>query len=413
MFTFEKRDVIRNHARLTRRLAVSDSHPVKDKSAKPSARFETQAIHAGHNWREQTGAVIPPVFMTSTFEYGNEGGFDYTRSGNPNFRNLQDTLAALEGCKQACVFASGVSAITAIVSTLKSGDVVVLEENVYGCTYRLFARVFEKFGVKACYFDLSNPSNYAKITELKPALVWIESPTNPMLKILDIAAISDVARGVNAPVVVDNTFASSYLQKPVELGATLSLLSTTKYSNGHSDALGGVVCTNSGEWHEKMIFAQKALGLQPSPMDCWLTSRGLKTEALRMERHCANALEFAQRLEVAKNICWLRYPFLPSHPQHELAKKQMRGGSGIITADLGLNLERTLAFLARLRYFPKAESLGGVESLICHPASMTHASVPREVREAVGITDGVVRFSIGIEHIEDLWSDVEEALAEV
>lgn len=351
--------------------------------------------------------------MTSTFEHGNPGGFDYTRSGNPNFRNLQETLAALEGSKHACVFASGVSAITAVVSTLKAGDVVVLEENVYGCTYRLFARVFEKFGVKACYYDLSNPQNYSKITEHNPALVWIESPTNPLLKILDIAAISEVAGHVHAPVIVDNTFASSCLQQPVKLGATLSLLSTTKYSNGHSDALGGAVCTDSDEWQEKMIFAQKALGLQPSPFDAWLTSRGIKTESLRMERHSSNALTFAGRLENTRGIRWVRYPFLPSHPQYELAKKQMSGGSGIITADLGLNLERTLAFLKKLRYFTMAESLGGVESLSCHPASMTHASIPRDVREAVGITDGVVRFSVGIEHIDDLWLDVEDALAQI
>lgn len=384
--------------------------PSPSPSGTPAQQFETAAIHVGTDWRDQTGAVIPPVYLTSTFEYGNPGGFDYTRSGNPNFRNLQQTLAALEGCRHACVFASGVSAITAVVSTLKSGDVVVLEENVYGCTYRLFARVFEKFGVKPCYFDLSDPANYSKITELKPALVWIESPTNPMLKVLDIAAISEVARGVNAPVLVDNTFASSYVQQPIALGATLSLLSTTKYSNGHSDALGGAVCTDSDEWQEKMIFAQKALGLQPSPFDAWLTSRGLKTEAIRMERHNANALTFATRLEQRPGIRWVRYPFLPSHPQHELAKKQMRGGSGIITADLGLSLEETMAFMQRSRYFTKAESLGGIESLICHPASMTHASVPREVRESVGITDGVVRFSVGIEHIEDLWADVEQAL---
>lgn len=376
-----------------------------------SEHFETQAIHTGLDWREQTGAVIPPVFLTSTFETGNPGGFDYTRSGNPNFRNLQQTLAALEGCAHACVFASGVSAITAVVSTLKSGDVVVLEENVYGCTYRLFARVFEKFGVKAVYTDLSDPKNYARITEHKPALVWIESPTNPMLKVLDIAAISEVARKVDAPVIVDNTFASSFLQKPVKLGATLSLLSTTKYSNGHSDALGGAVCTDSAEWQEKMLFAQKALGLQPSPFDTWLTQRGIKTQALRMERHSANGLAFAERLEKTKGVRWVRYPFLPSHPQHELAKRQMTGGSGLITADLGLNLEATMRFLKKLRYFTQAESLGGIESLSCHPASMTHASVPREVREAVGITDGVVRFSVGIEHIDDLWHDVEQALA--
>ena len=382
----------------------------KDANSSEAKHFETQAIHSGLDWREQTGAVIPPVFLTSTFETGNPGGFDYTRSGNPNFRNLQQTLAALEGCRHACVFASGVSAITAVASTLKYGDVVVLEENVYGCTYRLFARVFEKFGVKACYYDLSNPANYARISEQKPALVWIESPTNPMLKILDIAAISDVAKSVGAPVVVDNTFASSYLQQPVRLGATLSLLSTTKYTNGHSDALGGAVCTDSDEWQEKMIFAQKALGLQPSPFDTWLTSRGVKTEALRMERHSSNALTLAERLEQHSSVRWVRYPFLPSSPQYDLARKQMRSGSGILTADLGLNLEQTIAFQKNLRYFTQAESLGGVESLICHPASMTHASIPREVRESVGITDGVVRFSVGIEHVEDLWADIVTAL---
>jgi len=375
------------------------------------AHFETDAIHQGLNWRDETGAVIPPVYLTSTFEHGNPGGFDYTRSGNPNFRNLGQALATLEGAEYGVVFASGVSAITAVVSTLKSGDVVLLEENVYGCTYRLFAQVFEKFGVKAVYTDLSNPANHTQVTELKPALVWLESPTNPMLKVIDIAAISELAKAVNAPVLVDNTFASSALQLPLALGATLSLLSTTKYSNGHSDALGGAVLTNDKAWNDKMIFAQKALGLQPSPFDCWLTQRGLKTQALRLQRHSENALEIAARLEKMPGVKWVRYPFLPSHPQHELAKRQMKGGSGLITADLGLDLQGTLKFLKSLEYFTMAESLGGVESLICHPASMTHASVPKEVREAVGITDGLVRFSVGIEHVEDLWSDIQQALS--
>ncbi len=373
--------------------------------------FETRSIHLGHDYREETGAVIPPVFLTSTFEYENAHGFDYTRSGNPNFRNLQEQLASLEGAAHCCVFASGVSAITAVVSTLKSGDIVLAEENVYGCTYRLFARVFEKFGVRPVYMDFTDTANYAKIAELKPALVWIESPTNPMLKIIDIAAISAAARAVGSTVIVDNTFASSYVQRPIELGAHLSLLSTTKYTNGHSDALGGAVCSNDPEWQEKMIFAQKALGLQPSPFDCWLISRGLKTQSLRMERHSSNALALATRLEQTDGVRWVRYPFLDSHPQQALAKQQMSLGSGIITADLGLGAEAVQQFMKASRYFTKAESLGGIESLICHPATMTHASVPREVREAVGITDGVVRFSVGIEHIDDLWSDVVNALA--
>jgi cystathionine beta-lyase/cystathionine gamma-synthase len=372
--------------------------------------FDTRAIHVGQDWSDETGAVIPPVYLTSTFETGNPGGFDYTRSGNPNYRNLQNTLASLEGAAHCTVFASGVSAITAVVSSLKSGDLVLAEENVYGCTYRLFARVFEKFGVRVHYADLSDPVNYRLIGELKPTLVWIESPTNPMLKVIDIAVVSAESRVAGSTVIVDNTFASSYLQRPIELGAHLSLISTTKYANGHSDALGGAVCTNDPEWQERMIFAQKALGLQPSPFDAWLVSRGLKTMSLRQEKHSANALELATRLESEPGVHWVKYPFLPSHPQYELARRQMKGGSGIITTDLGLTVPQMLRFMKASRYFTQAESLGGVESLICHPATMTHASVPKEVREGVGITDGVVRFSVGIENAADLWEDIQQAL---
>jgi cystathionine beta-lyase/cystathionine gamma-synthase len=374
-------------------------------------RFETEAIHRGLAYRDETGAVMPPVYLTSTFASGNPGGFDYTRSGNPNFRNLQDVLAALEGASHATVFASGVSAITAIVSTLQSGDVVLAEENVYGCTYRLFDKVFAKFGVEIRYLDLAEPRNWEEIGRSEPALVWIESPTNPNLKVLDIAGIAECCRAAGSPLVVDNTFASSYVQRPIELGADLSLLSTTKYLNGHSDSLGGVVCTNSPEWQDKMLFAQKALGLQPSPFDTWLTQRGVKTLAVRMERHSANALAMAQHLEARDGVAWVRYPFLPSHPQHEVAKRQMMGGSGIVTADLGLSYDATMTFLGNLKLFTLAESLGGIESLICHPASMTHASIPRDVREQVGITDSLVRFSVGIEHVDDLIADVDAAFA--
>lgn len=377
----------------------------------PGEGFETRAIHAGRDFVSDTGAVTPPVWLTSTFEYGNPGGFDYTRSGNPNFRLLERALASVESAAHATVFASGVSAITAVVSTLKAGDVVVAEENVYGCTYRLFAQVFAKFGVSIHYLDFTDPASLDRIAAHRPVLVWIESPTNPNLKVIDIAATAAAAHAAGSTLVVDNTFASSYLQRPLELGADLSLLSTTKYTNGHSDALGGAVCTNDSGWRDKMIFAQKALGLQPSPMDCWLTLRGLKTEAVRMERHCANALRFAEFLEAESGARFVRYPFLPSHPQHEIARRQMAGGSGIVTADFGRSLGDTFRFVEGLRYFPKAESLGGVESLCCHPASMTHASVPREQRERVGITDSLVRFSVGIERVEDLIADVRAALA--
>ena len=384
---------------------------MKDDPTVPSeARFETRAIHIGQDYRSETGAVIPPIYMTSTYETGNPGGFDYTRSGSPNYRNLQNTLASLENAQHCTVFASGVSAITAIAFGLKAGDTIVSEQNIYGCTYRLFERVLRKFNVKIEYVDLANPANYARIAEIKPALVWLESPTNPLLKILDISAIAEVAHSVGATVVMDNTFASSLLQRPLDLGADLSLLSTTKYTNGHSDALGGAVCSNSAEWQEKMIFAQKALGLQPSPFDSWLTSRGVKTEALRMERHSANALELATRLEARADVKSVRYPFLPSNPQYELAKKQMSAGSGMLLADFGRTQEQALAFIRRLRLFTQAESLGGIESLVCHPATMTHASIPKDIREAAGVTDGLVRFSVGIEHVEDLWADIEQAL---
>lgn len=375
--------------------------------------FETRAIHAGHDFVGGTGAVTPPIYLSSTFEYGNEHGFDYTRSGNPNFRLLDRALASMEGGAHSTVFGSGVGAITAIVSTLKSGDHIVAEENIYGCTYRLLDQVFAKFGVTVAYYDLTDAANFSKIAEQKPALVWIESPTNPLLKIIDIAAVSEAAHAAGAVLVVDNTFASSYLQRPLELGADLSLLSTTKYTNGHSDALGGAVICNDDVWHEKMVFAQKALGLQPSPFDSWLILRGLKTQAVRMDRHGSNALAFAQFVEAEANASSVRYPFLASHPQHELAKRQMRNGSGIVSVDFGLSLEQTLKFVGNLRYFPKAESLGGVESLCCHPASMTHASVPREQREKVGIGDSLVRFSVGIESIDDLIGDVRAGLAQV
>lgn len=379
----------------------------------PESGFSTRAVHTGRGFSGTTGAVMPPVFLTSTFESGNADGFDYTRSGNPNFRMLEESVASLEAARFATCFASGVSAITAVVSSLKSGDLVLAEENVYGCTYRLFERVFAKFGLQVRYVDLSREENWEEIRRLRPTLVWLESPTNPLLKIVDIAGISRIAAEVGAATLVDNTFASPYLQRPLELGATLSLSSTTKYLNGHSDSLGGIVATNDEAWNARMIFAQKALGLQPGPFDAWLTTRGLRTLALRMDRHSANALELSRWLETRKGVLKVRYPFLPSHPQYALAQRQMRAGSGMLIAELDCSPDQALAFCRRLRLFTLAESLGGVESLICHPATMTHASVPVEVRRAVGIADGLIRFSVGIEDVEDLRRDLDEALTEL
>ena len=375
--------------------------------------IETAAIYIGQEPEPNTGAVIPPIYSTSTFsqiEPGVTNGYDYTRSGNPNFSNLEKTLSAIEEAEYATVFGSGMAAITAILSSLKHGDLILAEENIYGCTYRILDRVFNKFGLSVEYLDFSNSDNFHFITEKSPALVWIESPTNPLLKIIDIEAVSRIVQKTGSTLVVDNTFASAYLQKPIKLGACISVSSTTKYINGHSDSLGGVVITDQEDWHEKMIFAQKAVGLNPSPFDTWLISRGVKTLPVRMEQHCKNAQRFANFLESLSVVKTVRYPFLKSHVQYELAKRQMTGGSGIVTVTFDFSLEQTKKLISGLKYFTLAESLGGIESLVCHPASMTHASIPQQEREHVGISDGLVRFSVGIENCDDLIDDFNNAL---
>ncbi|MCB0323463.1 MAG: PLP-dependent transferase [Bdellovibrionales bacterium] len=375
--------------------------------------FASRAIHRGLDWCEETGAVVPPVYLTSTFRRGNPGGFDYTRSGNPNFRNLEQTLADLEGARFSTVFSSGVAAITAVIASLKSGDVVLAEENIYGCTFRLFREVFEKFGVRIRYLDFTNALNFSRIVEERPVLVWIESPTNPLLKVIDIEQVALWSHRAGAALLVDNTFASSYLQQPLALGASLSLFSTTKYTGGHSDCLGGAVCTNWPVWQERLQFAQKALGLNPAPLDVWLVQRGLKTLAIRMRQHSENALALARYLRECPWVQHVYYPHLDSHPQFALATRQMKLGSGIIAAELRLSFEQTLQLLGSLRLFTLAESLGGVESLVCHPATMTHAAVPPDVRARVGISDTLVRFSVGIEDAEDLQADLETAARSV
>ncbi|MFH1532241.1 MAG: PLP-dependent transferase [Pseudomonadota bacterium] len=375
------------------------------------AGFATRAIHRGHDFRDTTGALIPPIYLTSTFERGNKAGFDYTRSGNPNFINLEEILASLEGANHATVFASGVSAITAVVSSLKSGDLVIAEEVIYGCTYRLFDQVFSKFGVRIEYLDFTREESFRTILEKKPVLVWIESPTNPLLKVIDIKEVSKYTTRAGSTLLVDNTFASSFFQQPLALGADLSLSSTTKYINGHSDCLGGVVCTNDPVWKGKMVFAQKALGLNPSPFDSWLITRGLKTLTLRMQRHEENALALAEYLEGRPETLFVRYPFHPSHPEHEAARRQMSGGSGVVTVLFDMSLEEVGLFLTSLENFTLAESLGGIESLVCHPATMSHASVPVEQRNKLGITDALVRFSVGVEQADDLIADIDQALA--
>ena len=370
----------------------------------------TRAIHHGKSFAENTGTVMPPIFPSSTFSHGNNEGFDYTRSGNPNFRILESVLTSLEGCKYGTVFASGVSAITAIASSLQAQDIVLCEENLYGCTVRLFEQIFQKLGVKTVWIDFTDKENLNKISSIKPSIIWIESPTNPLLKILDIKTICEEAEKHKIPVIVDNTFATCLLQRPLDLGATISLVSTTKYINGHSDALGGAAMTNNIAWHEKMIFAQKALGLQPSPFDCWLITRGVKTLNLRLNQQIDNASKLADELSDNQYINWVRYPFRADHPQHDLAKKQMQAGGAIITASLKADKQNTYLFCKKLKYFTMAESLGGIESLICHPSTMTHASIDSERKSKLGIEENLVRLSIGCEDLIDLKEDLKQAL---
>ena len=370
----------------------------------------TRVIHHTETFSEETGSIMPPIFPTSTFVHGNEDGFDYTRSGNPNFRILESVLSDLVECQFASVFSSGVAAITAIVSSLKTGDLILCEENLYGCTVRLFEQVFNSFGLKTLWIDFTQSNFKEVIAKHKPAMIWIESPTNPLLKIIDIEEICNFSNKMQIPVVVDNTFATPLLQRPLKLGATLSLTSTTKYINGHSDALGGAVCTESSAWRDKLNFAQKALGLNPSPFDCWLITRGIKTLPLRLERQINNASKIANQLANNPLIQSVRYPFRNDHPQCKLAQRQMALGGAIVTVTIDANQDQTYSFCKSLRLFKMAESLGGIESLVCHPATMTHASVPKETKIKIGITDSLIRFSIGCENIEDLSADLNQAL---
>ena len=370
----------------------------------------TKVIHHGESFANRTGTVMPPIYQTATFSHGNPEGFDYTRSGNPNFRILEFVLASLEECKYSTVFASGVSAITAIASSLQSGDLILCEENLYGCTVRLFEQVFSKFRLQTKWIDFSSADSIELIDNLNPSMIWIESPTNPLLKIIDLKKICDKAKENQIPVVVDNTFSTALLQRPLDLGATLSLTSTTKYINGHSDALGGAVCTQDICWKDRMNFAQKALGLQPSPFDCWLITRGIKTLPLRLSRQVENALALANELEPHPAVACARYPFKSDHPQYELAKKQMKSGGAIITVKLKADQKQTYVFCKSLRYFTMAESLGGVESLICHPATMTHASLNSETKLKLGIDESLVRLSVGCEDFSDLKEDLNQQL---
>ena len=376
--------------------------------------FSTQAIHVGQEADPTTGATVVPIYATSTYTQaapGQHKGFEYSRTGNPTRTALETCLAALEGGERALGFASGSAASNAVLAQLKPGDEVAAAADLYGGTYRLLEKVFRPWGLNSRYTDDPSPSGFRKIITPLTKMVWIESPTNPLLQIVDIAAIAELAHKAGAVLAVDNTFASPYLQQPIKLGADIVVHSTTKYLGGHSDTVGGAVIGPLGLM-KPIRFYQNAAGGVPGPFDSWLVLRGIKTLAVRMDRHCANAQYLADWLSKHPGISRVYYPGLPAHPGHDIAKKQMRGFGGMISVSIKGGTEAALKFMTSTKLFSLAESLGGVESLICHPATMTHASIPADIRLARGIDDGLVRLSVGIEDVADLQADLQQALSQ-
>ena len=378
--------------------------------------FSTDAVHAGQDPDPRTGAVIPPLYQTSTYEQEGLGrprlGYEYARTQNPTRTALETNMATLEGGQHAFAFASGLAAIGTVLQLLQTGDHVVCTDNVYGGTYRLADKVWRRFGLEFSFVDTSKPEAVAKACGERTRLLFVETPTNPILTLSDLTALSRLARERRLWLVVDNTFMTPFFQRPLQLGADIVVHSTTKYLNGHSDMVGGVVVVNDSALAERLRFLQNAAGAVPGPFDCWLLLRGVKTLALRMMQHDRNARELARILAGHPKVRKIYYPGLAAHPQHELACKQATGFGGMISLEVG-SRENARLFMEGLRLFLLAESLGGVESLVCHPASMTHASVPEAERERLGISAGLVRLSVGIEDVEDLVQDVEQALERV
>ncbi|HEX3702609.1 MAG TPA: PLP-dependent aspartate aminotransferase family protein [Vicinamibacterales bacterium] len=382
---------------------------------KANARFSTICLHAGQEPDPSTGAIITPIYQTSTYvqdELGKHKGFEYGRTQNPTRLALERNIAAIESGKAAFAFASGMAAIGAIGTMLKAGDHVIVSDNTYGGTFRLFDKVLRRYQLTFSYVDTSDLKAIERAFTPTTRLLFVETPTNPMFKLTDLRAAAELAHRYDARLVVDNTFASPYLQRPLELGADLVTHSTTKYLNGHSDSVGGVVAAVRDEDIEWLKFVQNAEGAILGPFDSWLVLRGTKTLPIRMIQHNANGLALAEYLEKHPKVQRVYYPGLPSHPQHDLAKRQMRGFGGMLSFEMG-SLEAARTVLNSVRLHALAESLGGVESLISHPASMTHASVPPDRRAALGLTDGLVRISAGIEDIDDLKDDLAQALDRV
>ena len=378
-------------------------------------KFSTKAIHAGQQPDPTTGAIMPPIFQTATYAQnglGDHKGYEYSRSHNPTRTALQECIAALEDGKFGLAFASGMAAETAILSLLSAGDHLVACDDLYGGSYRIFERVMRRYNVETSYVPAGNIAAYEQAIRPNTKLIWLETPTNPLLRLIDIQAVTEIAHRHNILVVVDNTFASPYFQQPLKLGADIVVHSTTKYINGHSDVIGGALVLNNEEAYESMKFYENAAGNVPSPFDAWLVLRGIKTLAVRMRQHDENARAVAKFLAEHPRVEKVYYPGLPSHPDYELAKRQMSGFGGMVSFQFKGVYADVDKLVRRFKVFSLAESLGGVESLVCHPVSMTHGSIPKEIREARGLTDTLLRLSVGIEDAEDLLADLQQALAE-
>ncbi len=383
------------------------------KGRKHESRFATRAIHVGQEPESATGAITVPIYQTSTFAQiapGVHKGYDYSRTDNPTRTALQEALASLESAKYCLAFSSGMGAETTAMLLLKQGDHVVCSRDIYGGTYRLFTRVLKDFGVSFSFVDTADLGEIEHAITNRTRIVWIESPTNPLLRITDIRGAANVAHRHGTLCLVDNTFASPFFQRPLSLGADLVLHSTTKYIAGHADVVGGAICLNEHPLYERLKFMQNAAGATPSPFDCFLTLRGIKTLALRMREHEKNATRITQFLKDHRRVRRVYYPGEPDHPGHKVAASQMDGFSGVVSFEVKGGLVEARRVLARFRLFKIAESLGGVESLVELPAVMTHASIPKEERRAAGLEDGLIRLSVGIEDIEDLLSDLGQAL---
>ncbi|MCC5906706.1 MAG: cystathionine gamma-synthase [Balneolaceae bacterium] len=378
-------------------------------------KFNTKAIHAGQKPEESSGAVMPPIFQTSTYaqEAPNVNrGYDYARVGNPTRTALERLIAGLEDAKHCACFSSGVGAIDAIMKTLKPGDHVISTNDLYGGTYRLFTQVFEPYGIEFSFVNMTRLEEVEGAIQPNTKLIWIETPTNPLLRIIDIKAVASFAKNHGALSAVDNTFASPYLQQPLNLGADIVMHSTTKYLGGHSDVIGGAVASSNDEFMEKIRFQVKTTGAVPGPMDCYLTLRGIKTLHIRMDRSVENTKKVVHFLNNHPDVDHVYYPGLPDHPQHELATRQMKDYGAMLSFGLKDDtIEKATRVMAATKIFTLAESLGGVESLISNPASMTHGSIPKEVREKAGLTDSLIRVSVGIEDAEDLVADLDQALS--